>query len=306
MDQIEFQVTTDLATVVNTQIETNFEAVRDWLTEELAPYASMVVTEDSIAEAKKTRASIRKVGDSIDAQRKAIKKEWMRPYEAYEAKCKELTGIVNGAVSNIDGQIKAMENEVKEQKRQRLSDFFDEHSYDVADFITFDDVFDSKWLNATFSEIDAANSIMEQIESINEGLETIRSMNSPYETAMLSEYGKSHNLAKSIAEGKRLEAIQTAEERRREMDARLAPVLEAEEQKANREFGNTIDGDEYISDTVSTPTVTATSQFIRPVAEEEPAAPKTYTLRFEVEVTKEQAYDLKYFFSKNNIKYYKL
>ena len=291
-NQIEFQVTTDLATVVNTQIETNFEAVRDWLTEELAPYASMVVTEDSIAEAKKTRASIRKVGDSIDAQRKAIKKEWMRPYDAYEAKCKELTGIVNGAVSNIDGQIKAMENEVKEQKRQRLSDFFDDHSYDVADFITFDDIFDSKWLNATFSEIDAANSIMEQIESIKEGLETIRSMNSPYETAMLSEYGKSHNLAKSIAEGKRLEAIQKAEEERK---AREAEEAFAEEETLPQE---TVEP--------PAPAPQATAQFIRPVAEEEPAAPKTYTLRFEVEVTKEQAYDLKHFFSKNNIKYYKL
>lgn len=291
-NQIEFQVTTDLATVVNTQIETNFEAVRDWLTEELAPYASMVVTEDSIAEAKKTRASIRKVGDSIDAQRKAIKKEWMRPYDAYEAKCKELTGIVNGAVSNIDGQIKAMENEVKEQKRQRLSDFFDDHSYDVADFITFDDIFDSKWLNATFSEIDAANSIMEQIESIKEGLETIRSMNSPYETAMLSEYGKSHNLAKSISEGKRLEAIQKAEEERK---AREAEEAFSEEETLPQE---TVEP--------PAPTPQATAQFIRPVAEEEPAAPKTYTLRFEVEVTKEQAYDLKYFFSKNNIKYYKL
>lgn len=291
-NQIEFQVTTDLATVVNTQIETNFEAVRDWLTEELAPYASMVVTEDSIAEAKKTRASIRKVGDSIDAQRKAIKKEWMRPYDAYEAKCKELTGIVNGAVSNIDGQIKAMENEVKEQKRQRLSDFFDDHSYDVADFITFDDIFDSKWLNATFSEIDAANSIMEQIESIKEGLETIRSMNSPYETAMLSEYGKSHNLAKSIAEGKRLEAIQKAEEERKAMEAKEAF---AEEETLPQEAVES-----------PAPAPQSTAQFIRPVAEEEPAAPKTYTLRFEVEVTKEQAYDLKHFFSKNNIKYYKL
>lgn len=290
-NQIEFQVTTDLATVVNTQIETNFEAVRDWLTEELAPYASMVVTEDSIAEAKKTRASIRKVGDSIDAQRKAIKKEWMRPYDAYEAKCKELTGIVNGAVSNIDGQIKAMENEVKEQKRQRLSDFFDDHSCDVADFITFDDIFDSKWLNATFSEIDAANSIMEQIESIKEGLETIRSMNSPYETAMLSEYGKSHNLAKSIAEGKRLEAIQKAEEERKAREAEQAfeeePEMDAPESPAQEN-----------------PHITAT--FIRPVVAEEPPKPKLYTLRFEVTGTAEAFGALKRCMVANNMEYTKL
>lgn len=291
MSEIQFEVTTDLATVANTQIETNFEAVRDWLTEELAPYATMVVTEDSIADGKKTRAAIRKVGDSIDSQRKAIKKIWMKPYEDYEAKCKELTGIVNQAVGNIDGQIKAMENEIKEQKRQRLSDFFDDHSYDVADFITFEDVFDPKWLNATFSEIDAANSITAQIEDIKEGLETIRSMNSQYEAAMLSEYGKSHNLAKAIAEGKRLEAIQKAEEERK--------AKEAESAFSEPEVSYEPDVEPVA------PPPQATAQFIRPVADE-PAKPKIYTLRFEVELTKEQAYDLKYFFSKNNIKYYKL
>ena len=291
MSEIQFEVTTDLATVANTQIETNFEAVRDWLTEELAPYATMVVSPDAIADAKKTRANIRKVKDSIESQRKAIKKLWNKPYEQYEAKCKELTGIVDDAVSNIDGQIKAMENEEKEAKRQRLSDFFDDHSYDVADYITFDDVFDPKWLNATFSEIDAANAITASIEDFKEGLDTIRSMNSPYEAAMLSEYGKTKNLSKAIAEGRRLEAIQKAEEDRK--------AKEAESVFSEPEVSS-----EPAVEPVAPP-VQATAQFIRPAADE-PPKPKIYTLRFEVELTKEQAYELKYFFSKNNIKYYKL
>ena len=291
MSEIQFEVTTDLATVANTQIETNFEAVRDWLTEELAPYATMVVSQDAIADAKKTRANLNKVATGIDSQRKAIKKIWMKPYEEYEAQVKELTGIVTKAVGNIDGQIKAMENEIKEQKRQRLSDFFDDHSYDVADFLTFEDVFDPKWLNATFSEIDAANSITAQIEDIKEGLETIRSMSSPFEASMLSEYGKSHNLAKAIAEGKRLEAIQKAEEERK--------AKEAESAFSEPEVSSEPDVE------TAAPPPQATAQFIRPVADE-PPKPKIYTLRFEVELTKEQAYDLKYFFAKNNIKYYKL
>lgn len=291
MAQIEFTVTTDLATVANTQIETNFEAVREWLTEELAPYATMVVSADSIADAKKTRANIRKVADSIDSQRKAIKKLWNKPYEEYEAKCKELTGIVNDAVSNIDGQIKEMENEVKEQKRQRLSDFFDDHSYDVADYITFDDIFDSKWLNATFSEIDAANIITEKIESIKDALGIIRDMGSPYEAAMLSELSKSHSLAKAVQEGKRLEAIQKAEEERKAKEA-AAQADQAEEE-------------EFV-DVGQEPPIANPIGVIRPVGYEEPPKPKVYTLRFEVELTREQAFDLKAFFTRNDIKYKKL
>lgn len=289
MSEIQFEVTTDLATVANTQIETNFEAVRDWLTEELAPYATMVVSPDAIADAKKTRANIRKVKDSIESQRKAIKKLWNKPYEQYEAKCKELTGIVDDAVSNIDGQIKAMENEEKEAKRQRLSAFFDDHSYDVADFITFEDVFDPKWLNATFSEIDAANSITAQIEDIKEGLETIRSMNSPFEASMLSEYGKSHNLAKAIAEGKRLEAIQKAEEERK--------AKEAESVFSEPEVSS-----EPAVEPVAPP-VQATAQFIRPVAIDPPME-KTYAYEFSFPaLTKDQMYALKACLDENAIKY---
>ena len=223
MPQIEFQVTTDLAPITNTQIETNFEAVKAWLTETLEPYKTMVVTPDSIAGAKKDRANIRKVADSIDSQRKAVKKEWMRPYEDYEAKCKELTGIVGEAVSNIDGQIKAMENAEKEAKRQRLEEFFTGNAADIAEYVTFSDLFDSKWLNATFSEIDAANSIESQLDDIRDGLDAIRSMESPYEAAMLSEYSKSHNLSKALAEGKRLEAIKRAEDERKAREA-AAPM----------------------------------------------------------------------------------
>ncbi len=292
MGSIEFQVTTDLAPVLNTQIETNFEAVKEWLTEELAPYAALVVTPDAISDAKKTRANIRKVGDSIDSQRKAVKKEWMKPYEEYEAKCKELTGIVAQAVGNIDGQIKSMENEAKEQKRQRLSDFFDENSYDVADFITFDDLFDPKWLNSTFSEDAAKDIITSHIMTIGMDINAIRAMRSPYEAVMLSEYGRTHSLSKAMAEGNRLEAIQKSAEERKAQEAESA-------------FSETENSAQPAEDPPTQP-IQATAQSIRPVIEPEAPKPKLYTLRFEVELTKEQAYELKHFFSRNNIKYYKL
>lgn len=297
MSEIQFEVTTDLATIANTKIETNFEAVKAWLTEELAPYASMVVTPESISDAKKTRASIRKLGDSIDAQRKAIKKLWNKPYEEYEAKCKELTGIVGDAVSNIDGQIKEMENAEKEAKRGRLEQFFNEHSADISEYIKFSDLFDSKWLNATFSEIDAANSIEAGLEDIRDGLDAIRGMESPYEAAMLSEYSKSHNLSKALAEGKRLESIQKAEEERK---AREAEAKAAEQARVESFSESAVEPVEPESEPVAPPPYYEPP--IRPMGVE---SPKIHTLRFEVTLTRDQAFRLKDFFQQNGIKYKK-
>lgn len=291
MAQIEFEVTTDLAPITNTRITTNFEAVKEWLSAELAPYASMVVTPDAIPGAKKTRAEIRKVGDSIDSQRKAIKRLWMKPYEDYEAQCKQLTGIVGEAVANIDGQIKAMENEAKEQKRQRLESLFIEKSADISDYISFDDIFDSKWLNATYNEIDAANDIVRQIETVRDSLAVIRNLDSPYEAAMLSEFSKTHSLPKAMQEGKRLEAIQKAEEERKAKEA-----ADAFEQA---EVGPQEESEE------AEPVISSPPQFVRPVVEEQ-TTPKLYTLRFEVEMTRDQAFALKKFFGDHHIKYKKI
>ena len=290
MSEMQFQVTTDLTPVANTQIETNFEAVKAWLTEELAPYASMVVTPEAIGDAKKTRANIRKVKDSIESQRKAIKKLWNKPYEEYEAKCKELTGIVDNAVTNIDGQIKEMETAEKMAKRDRLETLFSEQSADVAEYIRFEDIFDTKWLNATFAETDAANAIVAKIEETRDGLDAIRGMESPYEAAMLSEFAKSHSLAKAMAEGKRLESIQRAEEERRKREEEAKAVTLSEPETPTESA-------------VEAPTPTPSAQFVRPVAVEEPIE-KLYDYQFSMfNMTKAQMYALKQCLDVNGIEY---
>ena len=288
---MEFEVITDLTPVTETRIDTNFEAIRAGLEERLAPYATMIVSPEAIGDAKKTRADIRKVGDSIDSLRKAVKKQWLKPYEEFEAQCKELTGIVNGAVSNIDGQIKAMENEVKEQKRQELKDFFTETSEDIADYITFEDVFDLRMLNSTFALKDAMEEIQRQLEDVRDCLSAIRSMDSPYEAAMLSEYSKSHNITKAIAEGKRLEAIQKAEEERK---AREAEEIFMEEEIPEKDITNA----------PAPPPIQM--PFISPVAPVEPPKPRLYTLRFEVTGTADAFNALKRCMVANNMEFQKI
>ena len=290
MGAMNFEVTTDLSTVAQTKIDTNFEAVKAWLEEELAPYATMVVTPDAISDAKKTRAAIRKVADSIDSQRKAIKKLWNAPYMEYEEKCKELTGIVNAAVGNIDGQIKAMENELKEEKRQELEQFFVISSADVADYISFSDVFDLRWLNSTFKMEEAMNAISARVFATKQDLETIRGMESPYEAVMLAEYSKSHDLRSSIQEAKRLESIQKAEEERKAKE--VAEDFDEPEMPTNE----IVEPPEY--------TLPNPAQFIRP--SDEPPLPKLHTLRFEVTGTAEAFGALKRCMVANKMTYIKL
>lgn len=155
-ESVEFQVITDLSPIAGIRLETNAEQVKAWLTEQVAPYRTMVVSEEGMAAAKNIRASIRKVKAAIDGQRKAVKKEFMRPYEDFEKACRELTGILDEGDSNIDRQVKAIEQERKEAKLAGLKAIFDEESAPVASFLPWERAFNPRWANAGFREEDAA------------------------------------------------------------------------------------------------------------------------------------------------------
>lgn len=294
MNDIQFEVVTDL-TVLNPQhIETNFEAVDAYLTEAMEPYTQMVVTEDSIGDAKKTLAQLRKLKDGINAQKIAVKREWMKPYTEYEDKAKQLMSRVEAGISNIDGQVKDYDSRRKEQKLQDLKDFFDQEAsrYRVEEYLDWNLIRNPKWANASFSVEDAENEISCIITRTAGDVDYITGMESPFTAAMLIEYRRSRDLRAALSVENRLKAVQEAEERKK------AEKVAETFQEAQDES----DGDVANMEAAPAPT----AQFIRPIEEDEPPKPKLYDLAFAVKVTMQQAHALKAFFAEQGIEYHKI
>lgn len=294
MNDIQFEVITDLAVMNPQHIETNFEAVDAYLTEAMAPYTQLVVTEDSIGDAKKTLAQLRKLKDGINAQKIAVKREWMKPYTEYEDKAKQLMSRVEAGISNIDGQVKDYDSRRKEQKLQDLKDYFDQEAsrYRVEEYLDWNLIRNPKWANASFSVEDAENEISGIITRTAGDVDYITGMESKFEAAMLEEYRKSRDLRAVLTMELRLKARQEAEERKKA--ERLAETF--------REQENAADGDVANMEPVPAPT----AQFIRPIEEDEPPKPKLYDLAFKVKVTMQQAHALKAFFAEQGIEYHKI
>lgn len=294
MAEIQFEVMTDLAVLNPQHIETNFEAVDAYLTEAMAPYTQMVVTEDSIGDAKKTLAQLRKLKDGINAQKIAVKREWMKPYTEYEDKAKQLMARVEAGISNIDGQVKDYDARRKEQKMAEMREYFERACVErgIGGFLTWDSIKNPKWANLGYSQDDAEKEIDQAIDTVEQDITCITDRNSPFLASMLDEYSRSHNLREALAVEKRLQALQEAEERKKA--ERVAETF--------REPENDSDG----SPADSAPIQTPQQQFIRPIEENEPPKPKTYTLDFRVVVTMQQAHALKAFFSEQGIEYHKI
>lgn len=294
MNDIQFEVITDLAVLNPQHIETNFEAVDAYLTEAMEPYTQLVVTEDSIGDAKKTMAQLRKLKDGINAQKIAVKREWMKPYTEYEDKAKQLMSRVEAGISNIDGQVKDYDARRKEQKMADLKSTFEFEAarYRVEEYLDWNLIRNPKWANASFSVEDAENEISGIITDTAKDIDYITGMGSPFEAAMLEEYRKCRDLRTVLALELRLKARQEAEERKKA--ERLAETFQEQEN----------DGDGDVANVEAAPAPTA--QFIRPIEEDEPPKPKLYDLAFAVKVTMQQAHALKAFFAEQGIEYHKI
>lgn len=294
MNDIQFEVITDLAVMNPQHIETNFEAVDAYLTEAMEPYTQMVVTEDSIGDAKKTLAQLRKLKDGINAQKIAVKREWMKPYTEYEDKAKQLMSRVEAGISNIDGQVKDYDSRRKEQKMADLEEYFERACVErrIGGFLTWDSIKNPKWANLGYSQDDAEKEIDEAIDTVEQDIACITERSGPFLASMLDEYSRSHNLREALAVEKRLQALQEAEERKKA--ERMAETF--------REAQEETDGDVANMEPVPTPT----AQFIRPIEEDEPPKPKLYDLAFAVKVTMQQAHALKAFFAEQGIEYHKI
>lgn len=310
MSAAEFRITTDLAPLRQFQIEANFEETKAWLTENLEPLRTMAVTPESAAQAKQYRAAVRKIRDRIDESRKMAKAAALEAYSGFETKCKELTALCEEAANALDVQIKAMEEAAKQEKKDRLAAYFTQVVGDMAEWLTFDDCFNPKWLNATYAESTAQMDVCAAIDRCRADLNAIRALHSEFETTLLDEYTRTWNISAVLVKNETLGRMKAAEEERKRKEAEAAAkYAEAQQQKAAPLKPECIgESDEYevidIVGTVEPQQAHPVNDLVDEDGHEMPAAQEPeYKVDFRVFGTARQLDGLKAYMQKNGIRF---
>ena len=259
-------------------IQFNFEELKQEITKKSADYMNLVYSEDQIQEAKKDRATLNKFVKALSDERIKIKKECLKPYEDFEAKIKELDGIVNAAIRNIDDQVKGYEEKKKNEKLDQIKEYWQEKEKPFA--IEFERIMDVKWLNASVSMKSVQTQIDELLAKIDSDLVALQNLpECSFEAKEV--YKTTLNLQQAIQEGARQAEIQKkkAEEERLKAEAALAKHMNppVEEPKA------------------IAPEVVAEAA---PITEE-----KRMWIGFKAHLTVDQAHQLKNFFDCRGIEF---
>jgi len=204
----------------------NFEDLKKELTENLKKYQGLVYTESSIKDAKTDRANLNKLSDSIDTRRKDIKNKYLEPYNKFEAQIKELEALIQEPKNMIDKQIKDYEEKKKEQKRDDLKFFFGTRIGDLADLITFESIFNEKWLNATYETTKIQDEIVAIIDKTNADFKVIEDMKSEFENVLKDYYLQKRDLTSTLQEKCRLELQKTKIEEQKKQVKQVQQVID--------------------------------------------------------------------------------
>lgn len=219
-------------------IKWNKEELEAAVRQKIANYENVVYTEDNMKQAKADRAELNGLIKDIEDRRKIVKKIINEPYILFEAELKDILALIQEPVGLIDKQVKAFEDQQKEEKKSKIRAAYDEVIGDLESVLPFDKVFDNRYLNQTYKLATAQADIKSKVEKVRTDLETIDSLESKYKLNAKDVYIKTLDLSKALAENKRLSDLEEKleAEKRRKAEEEAERKRQAEErQKAAEE-----------------------------------------------------------------------
>lgn len=286
---LEFEMRTDLQAALPQVISFNFEELKNELAERLTYYNELEVTEATIKDAKTDRANLNKLRSAIDTRMKDVKKEWLKPFNDFEAKCKELTVLIDEPIKSIDNQLQVFEDRRKEEKMAKAQELYAETiRAEFKDIIPFERILDQSWLNATTTLKKVKEDLENWDKRVAADMLALDAIEDEYKLAVRETYIKTLDVSAAIAQRDSLKAAEEAFKAREEQKAAAEAQKTQQEQKPAPE-----------------PQPEPQQSQPAPAETQEPTEKKNVVC-LEFTMTKAQAVALKDFLDRNNITYRKV
>ena len=268
------------------EIQWNQEEVKAWVAARVQDYKNIAYTEDQVKDMKKDRADLNKLRTAFESERKRLKKVCMEPYNLFEQQVKEVVALIDEPIQLIDSQLYELEERRKQQKKKDIEALFDTIGFQT--FVTLDNIFDQKWLNASVS----LGKIEEQMKSImyKIGTDVATIGNLPeFSFEAMEVYKKTLDLNKAILEGQPLAEIQKRKQQYEEEQKRIAEEKARQEEQEQSVLAEVVEETAPVEEKVD--------------ASPEPVRPDLVRMDFRVWCTKEQLMDLREYLIAHQIKF---
>lgn len=227
---IETEATTLEVTYTEATIASNMDALEAHVKKVVADYEGAtydLTSAQAIKEAKHDRSYLNGIKKEIDERRKAVKREYNKPLDAFERRCKQITAIIDESTDAIKAQLDEAEQTRKDALYSRLQQHYEEFAGLLAPVVPYERLHEPQWLNKTFGEIKAQQALEAKVSDVARDWETLKAQ----QEAMPHYADAEREFFRTLDLGAALNAARLADEedqRIAELKAAMAPEPEPE------------------------------------------------------------------------------
>lgn len=284
-------------------IEQQLRGLKVDIEKEVAVATSLVCTEDTVKDIKKTRAELNSKSKELEAKRIEIKNAIMGPYNDFEKIFKEcVTTPLLSADKDLKKKIDEIENEVKKQKEDEVKLYYNEYiaAKDI-DFLNYEKAGINVTLSSTVKKL--KEQVQAFIDRVCDDLALIETQENKAE--ILVEYKRTLNCSQAITTV--VERQKAIEKQRIADDERKAKVEEEKKRRAEVARIASEKEREKIASIPAPVAVETPKETFEPVAEipyfEPVVHEEIFTLSFKVRGTKLGLKELKDFLERGGYDY---
>ena len=216
------------------QLVTNAQTLVKEVEKELEKY-QYVVTEQNYELAKSDRTSLNKLVKEISDKRKEIEKDVFGNWNEDKKTIMSLEKKIKELSSNLGEGINSVDKIAKDEKLEKIKKAWESESKDLQINVSFDLVFDKRWLNKTTTTNEIASDMYHAIKKVNDDLTMLERFFPEDEfekEQVLMKYEQTLDVKEAIAKADELKALR---EKVNEMAKKKTDVEPEQEQIC---FGN--------------------------------------------------------------------
>lgn len=210
-------------------IKWNFEDLKNALLQEMEERQSVIYTDDTITDAKKDIAALRKLKDAVDDRRKEIKNKCLEPYYVIDAQASELKDIIQKPIDLINKQVQEYEERRRAEVKKKIMRFMIETFSDLPAEISKKaqlKIYDTRWENKTTKESEWKAAITAAMQQISTALQVIAGVDADFREEAMRVYSINLSLPDTMAK---------VQEMQRQKEIILERQRQKEEQERRRQ-----------------------------------------------------------------------
>lgn len=210
-------------------IAANFEAMEARIDAILADYEGWEPSSEStddVKQCKQQRKYLNALAREIDERRKAVKREYLRPLDAFEDRANAITGKVKSVSARLDEVVKIAEQAERDAKQAELESHYEAYAGLLVPVVPYQRLADARWLNKTTNIHKAMEELEAKVDRIAADWAALKAVPLEFRDEAEAVFFETLDIGQAVSRNARLVADRA---RIDEMQAAMEPEPSGEE-----------------------------------------------------------------------------